>query len=49
MAVCILFDCLPLIHNILTPYCNGHTFIQFEPAPRRGEPNVTQRRPDYFI
>ncbi|KAK4373769.1 hypothetical protein RND71_004446 [Anisodus tanguticus] len=28
---------------------NGHTFIQFEPAPRRGEPDVTRRTPDYFL
>ncbi|XP_022876445.1 serine/threonine-protein phosphatase PP2A-2 catalytic subunit-like isoform X1 [Olea europaea var. sylvestris] len=26
-----------------------HTFIQFEPAPRRGEPDVTRRTPDYFL
>ncbi|KAK1315311.1 Serine/threonine-protein phosphatase PP2A-3 catalytic subunit [Acorus calamus] len=29
--------------------CKGHTFIQFEPAPRRGEPDVTRRTPDYFL
>uniref|UniRef100_A0A804RAQ2 Serine/threonine-protein phosphatase n=3 Tax=Zea mays TaxID=4577 RepID=A0A804RAQ2_MAIZE len=29
--------------------CNSHTFIQFEPAPRRGEPDVTRRTPDYFL
>ncbi|KAL9271927.1 Serine/threonine-protein phosphatase PP2A-3 catalytic subunit-like protein [Drosera capensis] len=29
--------------------CKGHTFIQFEPAPRRGEPDVTRRMPDYFL
>ncbi|GFZ12964.1 protein phosphatase 2A-3 [Actinidia rufa] len=29
--------------------CRGHTFIQFEPAPRRGEPDVTRRTPDYFL
>uniref|UniRef100_A0A453IVC2 protein-serine/threonine phosphatase n=1 Tax=Aegilops tauschii subsp. strangulata TaxID=200361 RepID=A0A453IVC2_AEGTS len=29
--------------------CNAHTFIQFEPAPRRGEPDVTRRTPDYFL
>ncbi|RZB91503.1 Serine/threonine-protein phosphatase PP2A catalytic subunit isoform B [Glycine soja] len=27
----------------------GHTFIQFDPAPRRGEPDVTRRTPDYFL
>ncbi|KAK4749896.1 hypothetical protein SAY87_027345 [Trapa incisa] len=27
----------------------GQTFIQFEPAPRRGEPDVTRRTPDYFL
>uniref|UniRef100_A0A1D1Z3J1 protein-serine/threonine phosphatase n=2 Tax=Anthurium amnicola TaxID=1678845 RepID=A0A1D1Z3J1_9ARAE len=29
--------------------CMGHMFIQFEPAPRRGEPDVTRRTPDYFL
>ncbi|KAK7281437.1 hypothetical protein RIF29_09426 [Crotalaria pallida] len=29
--------------------CKGHTFIQFEPAPRRGEPNVTRRTPDILL
>ena len=24
-------------------------FIQFDPAPRKGEPNVTRRTPDYFL
>ncbi|GJP42444.1 hypothetical protein CLOM_g2007, partial [Closterium sp. NIES-68] len=27
----------------------GHTFIQFEPAPRRGEPDISRRTPDYFL
>jgi len=26
-----------------------YEFIQFEPAPRRGEPHVTRRTPDYFL
>lgn len=26
-----------------------YTFLQFEPAPRRGEPHVTRRTPDYFL
>ncbi|KAI3461879.1 hypothetical protein Pfo_018542 [Paulownia fortunei] len=29
--------------------CRDHSFIQFEPAPRRGEPDVTRRTPDYFL
>ncbi|MED6171612.1 Serine/threonine-protein phosphatase PP2A-3 catalytic subunit [Stylosanthes scabra] len=29
--------------------CKGHTFIQFELAPGRGEPDVTRRTPDYFL
>ncbi|KAF2569913.1 hypothetical protein F2Q68_00028289 [Brassica cretica] len=29
--------------------CMSHSFIQFEPAPRRGEPDVTRRTPDYFL
>jgi len=27
----------------------GQNFIQFDPAPRKGEPNVTRRTPDYFL
>lgn len=26
-----------------------YTFLQFGPAPRRGEPHVTRRTPDYFL
>lgn len=26
-----------------------YTFIQFDPAPRRGEPHIAQRMPDYFL
>ena len=26
-----------------------HTFLQFDPAPRRAEPHVTRRSPDYFL
>lgn len=26
-----------------------YTFLQFDPAPRRGEPQVTRRIPDYFL
>ncbi|KAG8504009.1 hypothetical protein CXB51_002305 [Gossypium anomalum] len=29
--------------------CKNQSFIQFEPAPRRGEPDVTRRTPDYFL
>ena len=25
------------------------TFLQFDPAPRRGEPHVNRRTPDYFL
>lgn len=27
----------------------NQTFQQFDPAPRRGEPHVTKRTPDYFL
>jgi serine/threonine-protein phosphatase 2A catalytic subunit len=27
----------------------NHIYIQFDPAPRRGEPHVTRRTPDYFL
>eukprot|EP00808_Paulinella_micropora_P015725 g80383.t1 len=26
-----------------------YTFLQFDPAPRKGEPQVTRRTPDYFL
>ena len=26
-----------------------YSFIVFEPAPRRGEPHVTKKTPDYFL
>jgi len=26
-----------------------YTFLQFDPAPRRGEPHVTRRTPEYFL
>ena len=26
-----------------------YNFIQFDPAPRRGEPHVSRRAPDYFL
>lgn len=26
-----------------------HNFLQFDPAPRRGQPQVTRRTPDYFL
>lgn len=26
-----------------------YTFLQFDPAPRRGEPEVTRKTPDYFL
>eukprot|EP01117_Protostelium_nocturnum_P001685 TRINITY_DN1206_c1_g3_i1.p1 TRINITY_DN1206_c1_g3~~TRINITY_DN1206_c1_g3_i1.p1 ORF type:complete len:317 (-),score=93.40 TRINITY_DN1206_c1_g3_i1:107-1057(-) len=27
----------------------NRTFLQFDPAPRRGEPHVTRKTPDYFL
>jgi len=27
----------------------SHMFLQFDPAPRKGEPHVTRRTPDYFL
>jgi len=27
----------------------NHQFLQFDPAPRKGEPDVTRRTPDYFL
>jgi len=27
----------------------NHSFSQFDPAPRKGEPEVTRRTPDYFL
>lgn len=41
-------------HNLLVRFgkivcLNLKYFMQFEPAPRRGEPDVTRRTPDYFL
>lgn len=30
---------------LLCDFCS----LQFDPAPRRGEPHVTRRTPDYFL
>lgn len=30
-------------------HVSEYTFIQFDPAPCRGEPHVTRRTPDYFL
>lgn len=27
----------------------NYTFLQFDPAPRRGEDHVTKKTPDYFL
>jgi serine/threonine-protein phosphatase 2A catalytic subunit len=27
----------------------GRSFLQFEPAPRQSEPDVTRKTPDYFL
>ena len=27
----------------------NYTFLQFDPAPRRGEDHVSRRSPDYFL
>ena len=26
-----------------------YTFLQFDPAPRKSEPHVTRKTPDYFL
>ena len=26
-----------------------YTFLQFDPAPRQTEPNISKRTPDYFL
>lgn len=51
----------PLPCHLLIPRCGNmaaimevdetmvKTFSQFDPAPRRGEPEVTRRTPDYFL
>ena len=41
-------------HTILHNFSASFSFwifdsLQFEPAPRRGEPDVTRRTPDYFL
>lgn len=41
------------IANDHIPFGFGLLFVtpslQFDPAPRRGEPHVTRRTPDYFL
>lgn len=38
--------CAFCVHGIYLKMC---LMLQFEPAPRRGEPDVTRRTPDYFL
>ena len=38
------FDCITVASEVTLD-----SFLQFEPAPRRGEPDVTRRTPDYFL
>jgi serine/threonine-protein phosphatase 2A catalytic subunit len=43
-----------ILHKILHNFSASFSFLifgalQFEPAPRRGEPDVTRRTPDYFL
>ena len=33
----------------MSPYSPSFYSLQFDPAPRRGEPHVTRRTPDYFL
>nr|pir phosphoprotein phosphatase (EC 3.1.3.16) 2A C beta catalytic chain - mouse (fragments) [Mus musculus] len=33
--------------NVQEVRCPVYSFLQFDPAPRRGEPHVTRRTPDY--
>lgn len=35
-------------HGALTQHVTARS-LQFDPAPRRGEPHVTRRTPDYFL
>lgn len=42
------------LYVVLFSYCNRFYInffcsLQFDPAPRRGEPHVTRRTPDYFL
>lgn len=30
-------------------FCVANDSLQFDPAPRKGEPHVTRRTPDYFL
>jgi serine/threonine-protein phosphatase 2A catalytic subunit len=40
--------CAVKCHLIITKLVS-YILFQFEPAPRRGEPDVTRRTPDYFL
>lgn len=35
--------------TLLPPLRSRARSLQFDPAPRRGEPHVTRRTPDYFL
>lgn len=52
-CICIvLIDMLTQWNHIFSPipcFLFIYVFWQFEPAPRRGEPDVTRRTPDYFL
>lgn len=37
------------LSSVLFYYIVDFHSLQFDPAPRRGEPHVTRRTPDYFL
>lgn len=40
---------IPCLPGLLADHFLCHFSLQFDPAPRRGEPHVTRRTPDYFL
>lgn len=52
-----LQECLAFLNLLNSNVCISYFLIawilsfslQFDPAPRRGEPHVTRRTPDYFL
>ena len=50
-SACLVFSLCMCINACMSIYKHFRAilFMQFEPAPRRGEPDVTRRTPDYFL
>ncbi|RZC73262.1 hypothetical protein C5167_048745 [Papaver somniferum] len=48
LTIAAIVETWHLSWKLMTADARGHTFIQLEPAPRRGALDVTRRTLDYF-